>query len=208
MIYVSLRGGLDRLTGGVRAAEANGGTVGEVLYDLCSRFEGLEHHLFQPGSGQLRGHLFVARNGDQARPEDVVVAIAKRMFAESPPASGQFAPGPGGISFPARQNAPTPARKNRWPCSRRRALCRRSRPHCCAHPAIVPSSPCRGPSTSTSGSALCRRLPESSCRQYSDLISPRCSDCPNLWRHRRDDNGSGPNSRQLSYGHPTARPAP
>jgi hypothetical protein len=43
-----------------------------VLHDLGRRFEALEPQLFQPGTNLLKGHLFVARNGEQAQPMDLV----------------------------------------------------------------------------------------------------------------------------------------
>lgn len=61
-VTVAVPGLLTRFTDGDPKATLEAATVGDCLYGLVERHPGLEPHLFD-GSGRLRNHLLLARNG-------------------------------------------------------------------------------------------------------------------------------------------------
>lgn len=68
MATVRLPGVLDPATGGLREVQVAGGTLGEVLADLCRQVPTLRVHLFD--QGQLRRHVICIHDGITRRRMD------------------------------------------------------------------------------------------------------------------------------------------
>lgn len=72
MVAVNIPTPLRRASGGERIVEvARGGTVAEVLSELCALHEPLRLHLYH-GNGSPKRHIFVACNGAQVDHHAVV----------------------------------------------------------------------------------------------------------------------------------------